>query len=163
MHIFVYWYQSISFDIHKKGLSWKTAKFSVVWRVPLKHVIFAIFILWSFQLKIEYFKCSVSVVSGNKYALPRNLIKMYSSIFSDLKMKFSRTFETKCICIRRFLRCIYKSMGFFVCCIEIKGFQVNGNWNSAYLVSCKFFPLYFCLPVFIFYNLEYVGFGMVPY
>ena len=64
------------------------------------------FVFWSFQLKLPYFKSSVSVVSENNRVLPKNIILMYSKIFVNSKFKFSRKCQNKSVCVRRFLRCM---------------------------------------------------------
>ena len=53
--------------------------FSVL--ICLKNGKFATFVFWSFQLKVQYFKYSWSVLSENSHALPENIVLIYSKIF----------------------------------------------------------------------------------
>ena len=73
--------------------------------ICLKNGKFATFGFLSFQLKLQYFKYSLSVFSENSHALPEIIVLIYSKIFFNTKFKFSRKCQNKSVCIRRFLRC----------------------------------------------------------
>ena len=61
-----------------------------------------------FSTQLQNFKCSESVVSENKHALPENIVLMYHKVFYNSKFKFSRKCKNKSVCVRRFLRCMCK-------------------------------------------------------
>ena len=87
--------------------------FVCVYRIVLfeKRVHFATFVfLFIFRLKYQYLKCSESVVSANKHALPKNIVLMYSEVLFNSKFKFSRKCQNKSVCVRRsaLLRYTYK-------------------------------------------------------
>ena len=71
--------------------------FLLIW---LKTGIFATFVFWSFQLQLQYFKCSESVVSENKHALPENIVLVYSKVFLIEKSSFQWC-RNKSLCVRR--------------------------------------------------------------
>ena len=46
------------------------------------------FVFCSFQLKLQYVKCSESVGSENKHAISGYIVLMYSKLFFNSKFKF---------------------------------------------------------------------------
>ena len=90
----------------KNGIQWQIAiLFSVL--ICLKNGQFATFVVWSFQLKLPYYKNSEWVVSENNHVLPENIVLMYSKIFLNSKFKFTRKCQNKSVCVRRLCRCIF--------------------------------------------------------
>ena len=53
--------------------------------ICLKNGKFATLVFWSFQLKLQYFKYSMSVFSANSHAFAENIVLIYSKIFLNLK------------------------------------------------------------------------------
>ena len=53
------------------------------------------FCLFSFQLKLQYLKCSESVVSENKYALLEYIVLMYSIVRLFRNSSFLENAKTK--------------------------------------------------------------------
>ena len=78
--------------------------FSVL--ICLKNGKFATFVIWSFQFTHPYFQNSESDVSENNHVLLESIVLMYSKIFLNSKIRFSRKCQNKSVCVRRFLRCI---------------------------------------------------------
>ena len=79
--------------------------------ICLKSGKFATFVFLSFQLKLQYLICSKLVISENNHALPENIALMYSKVILNLKFTFSRKYQSKSVCIRRFLRFKYSIWG----------------------------------------------------
>ena len=69
----------------------------------LKNGKFATFVFLSFQLKLQFFKYSMLVLSENSHALPKNIVLICSKIFFNSKFWFSRKCQNKSVCVRRFL------------------------------------------------------------
>ena len=64
--------------------------------ICLKNGKFATFVFISLQLKLQYFKCSESVVSKNNHALPDNIVLMYYKVFIKIEIQvFKKNAKTK--------------------------------------------------------------------
>ena len=114
---------------HRNGIQRQIAiLFSVL--ICLKNGKFATFVFLSFQLKLPYFKSSESDVSENNHVLPENIVLMYSKIFLNSKFKFSRKFQNKSVCVRRFLRCISISLQIHLLLRQFVNTQDNKKYSN---------------------------------